>query len=135
MANNCMNTWENNVTRSMYLNVTCELPINYAQPIYGYVVPFLLIITIIVNTMIVVVLSKRHMHNPTNVLLIVMALSDMLTLLFPAPWLIYMYTFNNHYKPLFPVAACYAWSIMNETLPAMFHTASIWLTLALAVQR
>lgn len=118
-----------------YLNVTNELPIKYAQPMYGYVMPFLLLITIVANTLIVVVLSKRHMRTPTNAVLMAMALSDMFTLLFPAPWLFYMYTFGNHYKPLSPVGACYAFNVMNEVIPALFHTASIWLTLALAVQR
>lgn len=118
-----------------YLNVTRELPIRYAQPMYGYMMPFLLLITIVANTLIVVVLSKRHMRTPTNAVLMAMALSDMFTLLFPAPWLFYMYTFGNHYKPLSPVGACYAYTIMNEVIPTLFHTASIWLTLALAVQR
>lgn len=135
MTGNCTNMWGSNETRVVYLNVTCELPIRYAQPMYGYVVPFLLVVTIIANTLIVVVLSKRHMRTPTNAVLMAMALSDMFTLLFPAPWLFYMYTFGNHYKPLSPVGVCYAWNIMNEVIPAMFHTASIWLTLALAVQR
>ena len=139
MADNCSNWWIRNSTNEtekiLYVNVTCELPIQYAQPMYGYVVPFLLVVTIIANTLIVVVLSKRHMRTPTNAVLMAMALSDMFTLLFPAPWLFYMYTFGNHYKPLSPVGACYAWNIMNEVIPAMFHTASIWLTLALAVQR
>jgi hypothetical protein len=118
-----------------YLNVTDELPVEYARPMYGYVMPFLLLVTIVANTLIVVVLSKRHMRTPTNVVLMSMALSDMFTLLFPAPWLFYMYTLGNHYKPLSPVESCYAWYAMNEVIPTMFHTASIWLTLALAVQR
>jgi hypothetical protein len=125
----------NSSSRGFFVNVTNELPIQYAQPLYGYIMPFLLIITIIANTLIVVVLSKRHMRTPTNVVLMAMALSDMFTLLFPAPWLFYMYTFGNHYKPLSPPAACYAWYAMNEIIPALFHTASIWFTLALAVQR
>jgi len=118
-----------------YLNVTDEMPVNYARPMYGYVMPFLLLVTIVANTLIVVVLSKRHMRTPTNVVLMSMALSDMFTLLFPAPWLFYMYTLGNHYKPLSPVESCYAWYAMNEVIPTLFHTASIWLTLALAVQR
>ncbi|CAG9572974.1 unnamed protein product [Danaus chrysippus] len=118
-----------------YLNVTCEFPISYAEPMYGYIAPFLLATTIVANTLIVVVLSRRHMRTPTNVVLMAMALCDMFTMLFPAPWLFYMYTFGNHYKPLSPVHACQAWHYMNEVIPAMFHTASIWLTLALAVQR
>ncbi|GJQ79651.1 SPR [Trypoxylus dichotomus] len=118
-----------------YINVTNEMPINYAIPMYGHTMPFLLIITIIANTLIVVVLSKRHMRTPTNIVLIAMALCDMFTLLFPAPWLIYMYTLGNHYKPLWPISLCYIWFVMHEVIPNMFHTASIWLTLALAIQR
>nr|CAH7747403.1 unnamed protein product [Callosobruchus chinensis] len=97
--------------------------------------PFLLLVTMVANTLIVVVLSKRHMRTPTNVVLMAMALCDMFTLLVPSPWLIYMYTLGNHYKPLWPVGWCYAWNVMHEIIPNMFHTASIWLTLALAVQR
>lgn len=118
-----------------YLNISNELPIKYAVPMYGYAMPLLLLVTIVANTLIVVVLSKKHMRTPTNAVLMAMALSDMFTLLFPAPWLFYMYTFGNHYKPLSPVGACYAWNVMNEVIPMLFHTASIWLTLALAVQR
>ncbi|XP_024085662.1 sex peptide receptor-like [Cimex lectularius] len=128
-------TYNETIVTIEYLNITKELPIKYAQPMYGYIMPFLLLITIVANTLIVVVLSKRHMRTPTNAVLMAMALTDMFTLLFPAPWLFYMYTFGNHYKPLSPVGACYAWNYMNEVIPALFHTASIWLTLALAVQR
>ncbi|KAG6464466.1 hypothetical protein O3G_MSEX014532, partial [Manduca sexta] len=98
----------------IYLNITCEFPINYAEPMYGYIAPFLLATTIIANTLIVVVLSRRHMRTPTNVVLMAMALCDMFTMLFPAPWLFYMYTFGNHYKPLSPARACQAWNYMNE---------------------
>lgn len=126
---------DQNSTDYSYLNVTDELPVKYARPMYGFVMPFLLLVTIVANTLIVVVLSKRHMRTPTNVVLMSMALSDMFTLLFPAPWLFYMYTLGNHYKPLSPVESCYAWHAMNEVIPTLFHTASIWLTLALAVQR
>lgn len=97
-----------------FVNVTCEFPIQYAQPMYGYIAPFLLATTIVANTLIVVVLSRRHMRTPTNAVLMAMALCDMFTFLFPAPWLFYMYTFGNHYKPLTPIEACYAWNIMNE---------------------
>ena len=97
-----------------YINITTEMPISYAVPLYGYIMPFLLIITIIANTLIVVVLSKRHMRTPTNVVLMAMALCDMFTVLIPAPWLIYMYTFGNHYKPLWPISLCYAWNAMHE---------------------
>lgn len=43
-----------------------------------------------------------------------MALCDMLTLIFPSPGLIYMYTLGNHYKPLTPISACHAYYLLNE---------------------
>ena len=118
-----------------YLNITNIMPIKFAQVLNGYIMPFLLVITIIANTLILVVLSKRHMRTPTNIVLMAMALADMFTLLIPSPWLFYAYTFGNHAEPLYPLAACYTFKLMHEVLPNLFHTASIWLTLALAVQR
>lgn len=117
------------------LNVTRDVPLKYAMPLFGYIMPVLLVITIIANTLIVVVLSQRHMRTPTNLVLLAMAISDLLTLLFPAPWYFYMYTLDMHSRPLYPPSACYAYHYMIEALPALFHTASIWLTLLLAVQR
>jgi neuromedin U receptor 1 len=46
-----------------------------------------------------------------------------------------MYTLRNHGRPLGPVSFCYIYYFFNETLPSLFHTASIWLTVALAFQR
>ncbi|GFS57303.1 sex peptide receptor [Trichonephila clavipes] len=128
--------WIPNADEIPYLiNVTRDVPIKYAMPLFGYMMPFLLLITLIANTLIVIVLAQKHMRTPTNLVLLAMAISDLLTLLFPAPWYFYMYTLNNHSKILFPTALCYAYHCMIETIPAFFHTASIWLTLLLAVQR
>nr|XP_036227687.1 sex peptide receptor [Bactrocera oleae]XP_036227688.1 sex peptide receptor [Bactrocera oleae] len=118
-----------------YWNVTCDNALEYGLPLYGYCMPFLLIITVAANSLIVLVLSKKHLATPTNLVLRAMAICDMLTVIFPAPGLWYMYTFGNHYKPLHPVSMCLAYSIFNELMPAVCHTASIWLTLALAIQR
>ncbi|XP_076328604.1 sex peptide receptor-like [Tachypleus tridentatus] len=105
------------------------------MPLFGYIMPFLLLVTIVANTLIVVVLAQRHMRTPTNLVLLAMAISDLLTLLFPAPWYFYMYTLGNYNNVLFPIPACYCYHYMYEVIPAFFHTASIWLTLVLAVQR
>uniref|UniRef100_A0A182Y1F0 G-protein coupled receptors family 1 profile domain-containing protein n=5 Tax=Anopheles stephensi TaxID=30069 RepID=A0A182Y1F0_ANOST len=107
---NCA-TFEGNTS---YLNVSCETILNYSIPLYGYCIPFVLLITLAANSLIIVILKKRTMASPTNVILMAMALCDMFTLLFPAPGLIYMYTFGNHYKPLAPIIACYVWNALNE---------------------
>uniref|UniRef100_A0A1I8PMA8 G-protein coupled receptors family 1 profile domain-containing protein n=1 Tax=Stomoxys calcitrans TaxID=35570 RepID=A0A1I8PMA8_STOCA len=123
------------VTNLSYFNLTCETQIEYVLPLYGYIMPFLLVLTVLSNSLIVLILSKKNMSTPTNFVLMGMAIFDMLTVIFPAPGLIYMYTFGNHYKPLHPTSLCRAYIIFVDILPAICHTASIWLTLALAVQR
>lgn len=115
--------------------VVNELDIRYALPLYGYFMPVLILITMVANTLIIVVLSKRHMRTPTNTVLMAMALSDMLTLVFPAPWYFYLYTFGNYRSPMYQSATCHAYRFMHEIIPQYFHTASMWLTLVLAIQR
>lgn len=118
-----------------HLNVSGQYPLDLAVPLYGYAMPVLLLVTTVANTLIVAVLWQPHMRSPTNAVLMAMALSDMLTVLFPEPMFFYMYTLDNHAKPLHPPAACYAWYVLHEPIPNMFHTASIWLTVLLATQR
>lgn len=49
-----------------YLNVSCEVILEYSVPLYGFCMPFLLFTTVTANSLIVVVLSKRNMATPTN---------------------------------------------------------------------
>ncbi|MCL4146192.1 UNVERIFIED_CONTAM: hypothetical protein GTU68_005665 [Idotea baltica] len=97
--------------------------------------PVLLVVTTFANTIIVAILQQRHMRTPTNVMLIAISLSDLFTLVFPAPLFFYTYTLGFYDIPLYPISICYAWYFMTDVMPNLFHTASIWLTLALAAQR
>ena len=45
-----------------------------------------LAVTFLSNILIIIVLSKKHMRSPTNLVLMSMAISDLLTVVFPAPW-------------------------------------------------
>ena len=45
-----------------------------------------LAVTFLSNILIIIVLSKKHMRSPTNMVLMSMAISDLLTVVFPAPW-------------------------------------------------
>lgn len=62
----CSN-FEGNIT---YLNISCETQLSYSLPLYGYITPFLILITIIANSLIVIVLSRRNMSSPTNSVLL-----------------------------------------------------------------
>lgn len=118
------------------LNLTSRgAPIQFTLPLLGYAMPLLLVVTIIANTLVVIVLSQRHMRTPTNIVLLGMAICDMMTLLVPSPWYFYIYSLGNYDSILTPAPACYAYNSMHEVIPNFFHTASIWLTLLLAGQR
>lgn len=117
------------------LNVSRDVPETLGVLLFGYGLPILLVLTIITNLLIVIVLSQVHMRTPTNIVLLAMAIADLLTLLVPAPWYIYLFTFGNYHQILYPPLKCYIFHCMYEVLPALFHTYSIWLTLLLAAQR
>ena len=70
-----------------YINATIwNGPPELTVPIYGYIMPIVLLVTFICNALIIIVLSKKHMRTPTNLVLLAMAVSDLLTIVWPAPW-------------------------------------------------
>lgn len=106
----------------------------YTVLVYGYVSPFLVFFTLLTNILVCLVLMKKHMRSATNALLLAMAASDMLTGVWSVPCFIFFYTLG-HYHEWVPYSWCLPYFILYEYLPIIFHTASIWLTVALATQR
>ena len=109
-------------------------PLKYSVPINGYIAPVLIMLTVITNSLVIAVLLKKHMRSPTNVLLAGMALSDMLTGVIPLPIFIYFFSMG-YYQDFVPYSWCFPYKLLYENIPTIFHTASIWLTVGLAVQR
>ena len=68
----------------------------FTVPVFGYISPAIVMFTIITNTLVCVVLMKKNMRSPTNLLLFAMALSDMFTGVSPVPCFIYFYTFGRY---------------------------------------
>ena len=118
-----------------YLMVDEIQPPDITVPLYGYALPILLVVTTTANTFVVAVLWQRHMRTPSNTILLAISLSDLFTLVVPAPMFFYLYTLGNHVFPIYPPIACYTYHFLCDVIPTLFHTASIWLTLALAAQR
>ena len=50
------------------------------------------------------------------------------------PCFVYFYTLGG-YRDYIPYSWCFACNSLTEFVPSTFHTASIWLTVTLAVQR
>ncbi|CAK9303832.1 unnamed protein product [Gordionus sp. m RMFG-2023] len=109
-------------------------PLFLALPLFGYISPVLILIILVTNTLIVLILLRKNMISPTNMLLAAMALADMLTALSPLPWFLYYYAAGNFKHPV-GLTWCKIYDFSNLYLPTIFHTISVWLVLALAVHR
>lgn len=106
----------------------------FSFAIHGIVSPPIILLTVVTNVLVCLVLVKKSMRSPTNALLVAMAMSDMLTGLLPLPCFLYFYTLGN-YRDWVPYRWCFAYHCLTNYVPTVFHTASIWLTVALATQR
>ncbi|KAJ8313121.1 hypothetical protein KUTeg_010494 [Tegillarca granosa] len=115
-------------------DLSLEYPIRYAVPLYGVLSPIVIIITLVTNTFILVVLLKKHMRTPTNVILASMAVSDMLTGIFPFPLLIYYFGLG-YYSDYVPNRWCRAIYYLLEIMPTVCHTSSVWITMFLTIHR
>ena len=100
----------------------------------GYIIPPLVMFTLVINCVVCVVLFRKPTRGSTDVFLMAMAISDTLTGLWPFPFFVNFYT-SGLYMDWLPYEWCFAYNCLIEYLPTVFHTASIWLTVCLAVQR
>ncbi|KAL3090105.1 hypothetical protein niasHS_006557 [Heterodera schachtii] len=115
------------------------VPLEYGLPLYGFLMPILVLITTAINSFIVVVLSQRHLRTPTNFVLLAMAVADLLTGLSSIPWFIYYYTLHGFEKDQtdegLPAFWCRVYPLFSQIIPTIWHTSAIWLSVFLAVQR
>lgn len=51
----------------------------FVVPVNGFISPTLIVITLVTNCAVCAVLLRPHMRSPTNILLVAIATSDMLT--------------------------------------------------------
>lgn len=106
----------------------------YTVVVNGIIAPCLVAVTVVMNTLVCIVLLKRHMINPTNTILVAIAVSDVLTGLCPTPCYFYFFTLSK-YNAYMPHEWCRVYFWLTDYLPSLFHMASVWLTVALAGHR
>ena len=106
----------------------------FSIPINGYITPLFIVITLVTNCFICAVLLRQHMRSPTNVVLVAMAASDMLTGVWSLPFSVYLFILDGHSEWIM-FSWCSAYFVMTDLIPTVFHTSSIWLTVVLAVER
>ena len=106
----------------------------YAVPVFGYVVPPLAVLVLVVNLLMVWTLGKRELKSPVNTVLICIAVSDTLAIALPSVPFIYFYTLG-FYKDFIPFSWCRAYFSLVHILPLMCNMASLWSTVVLATMR
>lgn len=83
-------------------------------------------------------MSQKPLRTPTNMILIAMAISEMMTGLVSLPWLMFYYSFDGYKTDArygIPKLWCEVQTLLAYNLPSMCHTAAVWLTTYLAVHR
>lgn len=116
------------------LNVTYDYPLAYSQIICGYIWPLMAAITLFTNLMIVFVLTQRDMRTPTNVVLTAIAIADIIPIVVPVPWFIYLFAMGNEKQVLYPPIVCYFYQHSTRSVSEVFYFLSTWLNVLLAVQ-
>ncbi|CAI2358243.1 unnamed protein product [Caenorhabditis sp. 36 PRJEB53466] len=85
--------------------------------VYGQIFPILVLLAALANAAVALVLSKKHMITPTNVVLKYMAIAELLVGIVPLPWTLFFFTMGM------------------DAFPPVFHNIAMWLTVLLAAQR
>ncbi|EYB99834.1 hypothetical protein Y032_0119g794 [Ancylostoma ceylanicum] len=120
------------------VNISQSQPPWLARPLYGLAAPAIILVTLVTNSFIVVVLSNKNLRTPTNHILLSMAITELMTGLSSCPWFLYYYTFGGLYHDQeygLPDFWCKTHPYFAVHFPTIFHTAAIWLTVYLAIQR
>ncbi|MFH4982616.1 hypothetical protein AB6A40_009325 [Gnathostoma spinigerum] len=104
--------------------------------VYGTLFPILVTFVVLANVMVVIVLSKKYMITPTNVVLKYMAIADLCVGLVPLPWTFFYHTLGNNEKDEhIQLWWCYMYKYCMDAIPPVFHNIAMWLTILLAGQR
>ncbi|ESO91469.1 hypothetical protein LOTGIDRAFT_105773 [Lottia gigantea] len=109
-----------------------ELWANWYRHVHGYAAPIVCIFGVVANILNIVVLTRKNMISPTNVILTGLAVSDGLTM---AVYFIYA-ILSHHIYVNRPTPLTHAQFVMFYAIFSVIaHSISIWLTVALALFR
>ena len=105
---------------------------DFEIPIYGYIWPILVLFTSLCNILVIAGFLRRRMRNPTNALLVSIAISDSLTGLVTLPATFHIYAGRNMFLT---EDWCNVSMITRLYIARAFHTVSVWQTLVLGIHR
>ncbi|XP_052759625.1 sex peptide receptor-related protein 2-like [Mya arenaria] len=100
--------------------------------IYGYLWPILVIFTACCNLLVIGGFLRKRMRNPTNLILVFIAISDSLTGIVTLPATFYVFSGKHIFLSK---DWCNVTMVTRLYISRAFHTISIWQTVLLAVHR
>ncbi|XP_078034404.1 G-protein coupled receptor dmsr-1 [Augochlora pura] len=106
---------------------------HYSQ-LHGWISLFVCIFGSIANILNILVLTRREMRSPTNIILTGLAVADLLVMIDYIPYSFHLYLYRRSRRDTFT----YGWAIFvlfHSNFAQVCHTISICLTLILAVWR
>ncbi|XP_043260020.1 G-protein coupled receptor dmsr-1-like [Colletes gigas] len=122
-----------NVTSSHYVCDLSSFHSNYFQ-LHGWISLFVCIFGSVANVLNILVLTRREMRSPTNLILTGLALADLLVMIDYIPYSFHLYLYRRSRQDTFT----YGWALFvlfHSHFAQVCHTISICLTLILAVWR
>ncbi|GMT06699.1 hypothetical protein PENTCL1PPCAC_28873, partial [Pristionchus entomophagus] len=120
---------------AVLINISLIQPPYVTKPLYAVVVPTIILVSLVTNSLAFFVMGQKNLRTPTNVVLVTMAWSELLTGVSSLPWSIY-YLWQKITPDHEMTDFWCSWhQVFALHLPAFFHTTSIWLTCYLAIQR
>ncbi|XP_015433844.1 PREDICTED: sex peptide receptor-like [Dufourea novaeangliae] len=106
---------------------------HYSQ-LHGWISLFVCVFGSIANILNILVLTRREMRSPTNIILTGLALADLLVMIDYIPYSFHLYLYRRSRRDRFT----YGWAVFvlfHSNFAQVCHTISICLTLILAVWR
>ncbi|XP_053376801.1 sex peptide receptor-like [Mercenaria mercenaria] len=125
---------QNIMDLSYLLHLSTQFPLYGGYPeVFGYVLPPVIVFTLITNCLVITVLVKKEMRTATNVLLAGLAFSDMMCGISLLPVFFNFFTLGK-YEEFVPFDWCLPYQLLI-VLGSAFHNISVMQTVALATQR
>lgn len=104
-----------------------------ANAIYGFIIPFLAIVTFCANTLAILVFMTTNRKSPTNLNLTVLAFSNMVSIGSISPMFFLVYGLQK--SDVFYKCSFMMYHDASYFTTSLFHCFSIWLTVLLGVER
>ncbi|XP_063438351.1 G-protein coupled receptor dmsr-1-like [Mytilus trossulus] len=102
---------------------------------HGYISSFICLFGVVSNILNIIVLTRKHMISPTNLILTALALADVMTMSVYLVYALYLYVFTLPRDTYGHSKGWMYFVVVNNLVVITCHNMAMWLTVSLAVFR